>query len=270
MRHAKLVLKSWLPPVLWNAGKSMKRRVLRSDGFEYAPDGWSTSLGNHIEDYWTPVANEERQAFEQLIPCAESRSANRTAQVTQIEHLAYAYVLGLAGRGKTAIRVLDYGGNLGQYLFIGRALMPDLGVDFHCKELPSVADIGLSLNPSVTWHVNDACLEESYDLVMFSSSLQYVRDWKCTLRQAANAAGAFLFLSDVPIVRSVNTFMATQRSHNLTNLQHILNCDEIVLCVGGSGLRMVGQFEMREHPEIAKAPERPQRQGFLFERPGRT
>jgi putative methyltransferase (TIGR04325 family) len=270
MSHAKLVLKSWLPPVVWNVGKSMKRRVLRSDHFEYAPHGWSTPLGNRNEDYWLPVANEERQAYEQLVRCAESRSANSTPEVTVIEHLAYGYVLGLAGRGKRAIRVLDYGGNLGQHLFIGRAMMPDLAVDFHCKELPSVAQIGLSLNPSVTWHVKDACLAESYDLVMFSSSLQYVRDWKATLHQAANAAGAFLFLCDVPIVRSVNTFMATQRSHGLTNVQYILNCDEIVSCLGGSGLRVVGQFEMREHPEIMKAPEQPQRRSFLFERLGRT
>lgn len=268
MSHAKLVLKSCLPPVVWNVGRSIKRRVLGSvDYFEYAPHGWSTSLGNHNEDYWVPVANDERLAYEQLVRCSQSRSANGTPELTGIEHLAYGYVLGLARRRKAAIRVLDYGGNLGQHLFIGRAMMRDLAVDFHCKELPSVAQIGLSVNPSVTWHVNDACLTESYDLVMFSSSLQYVRDWKSILRQAANAAGAFLFLCDVPVVRSVNTFMATQRSHDLTNIQYILNFDEIVSSVDGSGLRMVAQFEMREHPEIVKAPEQPQRRGFLFERP---
>lgn len=267
MVNAKRILQSCMPPILWNAGKSVKRRLLRSvDHLEYAPDGWATPLGNRNEDYWLPFMEEGRHAYEQLVQVAESKSANRIPDDTDINHLAYGYVLGLVGRGKTVARVLDYGGNLGQYYWIGRAMMPNLSFDFHCKELPPAAAIGQRLNPSVVWHVDDTCFKESYDLIVFSSSLQYVRDWKSTLQQAANSAAAYLFLSGVPSVRSAPTFMATQRSRRLTNLQYIVNCDELISYVEPSGLRLAAQFKMLDHTVIARAPEQPHYRGFLFER----
>src|SRR5205085_4493673 len=114
------------------------------------------------------------------------------------QQLAYAYVLSLAGHRNDRLRVLDYGGHLGSHFWIAQALLRGTTFDFHCKELPAIADAGRLLNPSVTWHTDDTCFGEMYEVVMFSSSVQYLPDWRATLRSAATATAGHLLLSYVP------------------------------------------------------------------------
>jgi hypothetical protein len=77
------------------------------------------------------------------------------------QYILFGYVLALAARHKTKVSVLDYGGNLGDYYRLGRALVPDVKLDYHCKELPQVAEAGRRLTPEVTWHTDDAALAGS-------------------------------------------------------------------------------------------------------------
>ena len=48
----------------------------------------------------------------------------------------FGYVLALAARTNRGLTVLDYGGNLGDYYWLAEALVPDVELDYHCKELP--------------------------------------------------------------------------------------------------------------------------------------
>ena len=101
---------------------------------------------------------------------------------------------------------------------------------------------------------------------MFQSSLQYVREWQDLLRRAAQAARRYLWLSDVPTVRQVSTYVVTERSAGATNLHYQLNRSEIIDTVERVGLRLVREFEMGPHPPVANAPEQPTCVGWLFER----
>ena len=69
------------------------------------------------------------------------------------------YLLALTAHQKDAISVLDWGGALGHYYQIGRAVLPDVKIDFHCKEMPKLAAVGQRLNPEVHWYVDDSCLD---------------------------------------------------------------------------------------------------------------
>ncbi len=183
-----------------------------------------------------------------------------------VKHVIFGYVLALAAAQQQKLTVLDYGGNLGDYFWLAKALVPDVDLDYHCKELPRVAEAGRQITPAVTWHTDDACLARPHDLVMFSSSLQYLPGWQHTLRRAAQSARGYLFLSDVPAVRDVPSYVVTQRSGGMTNLQYHLNRSEIIDTVERAGLRLIREFAMGPHPPVANAPEQPTCRGWLFQR----
>jgi putative methyltransferase (TIGR04325 family) len=266
--RSKLILQSILPPLLWNVGKDVKRRLLRSvDHFAYAPEGWSTRLPASAtsEDYWNSFIARERSACAALMARVQARDPMVTPD-GDVKEVLFGYVLALAARDKQQLTVLDYGGNLGDYYWLGTALVPDVDLEYHCKELPQVAEAGRRLTPAVTWHTDDGCLAQRHDLVMFSSSLQYLPGWQDILRRAAQSARGYLFLSDVPTVRDVPSYVVTQRSGGMTNLQYQLNRSEIVDTVEGAGLRLIREFAMGAHPPVANAPEQPTCRGWLFQR----
>ena len=87
--------------------------------------------------------------------------------------------------------------------------------------------------------------------------------WTCG---AARAARRYLLLSDVPTVRNVPAFVATERRGGVTNLYWHLNGSEVVDTVEAAGLRLVREFAMGPYPPVANAPEQPTSVGWLFSR----
>ena len=264
--RAKRVMKSIVPPFLWEVGKDLKRRALTSvDHFELAPEGWSTRLpdGATSEDFWNAFIARERSICEALK--ARVQAGDPAVLTGDIKEVVFGYVLALAARNRQKVSVLDYGGNLGDYYWLARALVSALDLDYHCKELPRVAETGRHVTPAVTWHIDDECLERPYDVVMFSSSLHCLQDWKVILRRAAQSSRSYLLLSDVPAVRHAPTFVVTQRSGSLTHLQQQMNRLEILDTVEAAGLRLLREFDMGPHPQVAGAPEQSRCAGWLFQ-----
>jgi putative methyltransferase (TIGR04325 family) len=267
----KRILQSILPPLLWNAGKACKRRLLSSvDRRAYAPDGWDTRLPGGVDRhaYWTVLLDRERTVYERLVARIRGGSPLIEAEGEDVKYSVFGYVLALASRNKPRVSVLDYGGNLGEYYWLGTALVPGVDLEYHCKELPDVAASGRIANPSVTWHSDDGCLERHYDLVMFTSSIQYLPDWQDILRRAAIASRSHLLLSDVATVRGVPAYVGTSRSSGITTLEILLNRDEIVRTVEAAGLRLIREIPVGAYPPVAHAPEQPSCVSFLFQRDG--
>ena len=264
------ILKSIVPPLLWDIGKDVKRRLLSSvDHYAYAPNGWATQLpaGAGSQEYWSTFIARERVACQALIARVRAGEPAWTPDGgDDLKHVTFGYVLALAAREKPKVTVLDYGGNLGDYYWVGRALVPGVELEYHCKELPPIAAAGSQITPEVVWHTDDACLAEPHDLVMFSSSLQYLPEWQDILRRAARGTPGYLFLSDVPTVRHVPAYVATERSGGATNLHHQLNRSEVIDTVERAGLRLIREFAMGPHPPVANAPEQPTCAGWLFQR----
>lgn len=101
---------------------------------------------------------------------------------------------------------------------------------------------------------------------MFSSSLQYLPEWQSVLARAARSAGDYLFLSDVPTVATVPSFVVAQYLDGHVNLQHQLNRSEVLATVERAGFRVVQEFDMGAHPPVAGAPEQATCVGWLFAR----
>lgn len=268
MSSARL-FKSFVPPLLWNIGSRFKRRMLRSTTLlQYAPQGWSTPLpGNAANgDFWAASVAQEQAACEALIARIRAGEPLLSDGDEASKYAAFGYVLALAARERQPLKVLDYGGNMGEYAWLGGALLPGVELDYHCKELPPIAAAGRQLTPHVTWHTDDACFENEYDLVMFSSVIQCLPDWKDVLQRAAQATRGYLLLSDVATVTGVPAYVATHRSGGRTHLQLQMNREETIRTVEGAGLQLVREFLMGAHSPIANAPEQPTCAGWLFER----
>lgn len=263
------MIKPMVPPLIWGIGRDVKRRLVRSvDHYAYAPRGWNTPLpaSRGDEASWRAFLARERAGYQELMACLSGDRPVLPVADETMKYVVFGYALALASRDRDTVAVIDYGGNLGEYLWIAKTLVPGIEVEFHCKELPAVAAVGRQLNPDVTWHTDEACLAGSYDLVMFSASLQFLPDWKAVLERAAHATRDALLVSDLPSVRHVPTFVMTERTRGLTNLQCVLNQCELVDAVQRVGLRLVSEFAMGPHAPVANAPEQPVSAGWLFRR----
>jgi putative methyltransferase (TIGR04325 family) len=278
----KQIVKSVSPPVVWNLLRYARRRLDKSiDCLTYAPDGWATERPEEsgIEDAWGRILTRTQEAegrgrrirwFQKNQPLLIAPEGKGPDQIGVgldcIGYMTYAYVLALVARQKQAVKILDYGGALGEHYWLSRGMLPEVALEYHVNELPAVAEAGRELSPQIIWHTDDSCLDQRYDLVMFSSSLQYIKGWQDLLRRAAQAVGAYLFLTEISTVEHVSSYVAVQRTRGVALLHQQLNRADVLGTVHGTGLRLIREFLMGEHPPIANAPEQPSYRGWLFQR----
>ena len=284
----KRMLRLLLPPILIEGTRSVwytfRQPLLehvpnRQPLLEYAPDGWQTFEINSQITGWSveSVVDAERTKWEAFCRNLQGSGAlGFSHEYTDLSvvrnvsfhniHLTYAYVLALGAHQKSMLSVLDWGGGLGHYYLIGQALLPDVTLDFHCKEVPLIAEAGKQLNPNVHWYVDESCLERAYDLVMINGSLQYIEDWADTLRRIAPAVKSYLFLTRLPVVDHGPGFVAIQRVYGAEMLHQQLNQAAVLQVVEETGLHLMREFVVGDRLYIKNAPEPFELRGWLFKR----
>jgi putative methyltransferase (TIGR04325 family) len=129
------------------------------------------------------------------------------------------------------------------------------------------------LLPHDTFHDSDSsALARAYDLVLASSSLQYLKDWRLTLGKLAEATARHLYVTRQPFVTRSRSFVVMQRPHRYGYRTEypgwFLNRDEFLEAADGTGLRLRREFLIWERPYVPGAPEQGQYRGFLFEPAG--
>lgn len=250
-----------------------------SFSLEYLPAGWSALQERKDEiKGWNvdSVVNIETAKWKAFCencqgtgPLGFSHEHTDITQVRDVSfhniHMTYAYVIALAARQKTHLSILDWGGALGHYYQLAQALMPDVTIDYHCKEVPAMAEAGKRLNPEVHWYADKSCLHRTYDLVMNNSSLQYIRDWRGTLAELARSANEYLFLARMPILDKGPSLVAIQRVYETEMILHLFSREDVFAVVEAEGFRVVRDF-VGERFSIHNAPEQCEVRGWLFKR----
>lgn len=183
--------------------------------------------------------------------------------------LTFAYVLARAAHGRDRVSVLDWGGGLGHYAVLARAVLPEVAFEWHCREVPTVARAGSEVNPEVIFHEDDTCLDRRYDLVVASSSVQYEPDWGSLLRRLGAATSGFLLVTRVPIADEAPSFVVLQRAHAYgyatEYLGWVLSRDELLAEASAAGLRLDRELLLDAWLSADGAPEDPiGHRGFLF------
>jgi putative methyltransferase (TIGR04325 family) len=182
--------------------------------------------------------------------------------------MTFGYVLSVASRDLSGLKMLDWGGGIGHYYQLARQLHPWLEIDYHCKDVPLLAEHGRKTFPQQHFYADESCLENAYDLVMASGSLQFSEDWKGVLGRLAAAARGHLYLTLLPIVEHVPSFVFVQRpyayGYDTEYLGWCLNRDELLAAARDHSLYLVRELVMGHQPLIVGAKEQNLYRGFLF------
>lgn len=276
----KAFLRSISPPVLLDAARAVREAAVGAE-WEWVPGGWEQGPAGRGWDHES-VVTTQRERWPAFIaaarspgPLARSPEADAGAADDIATHntlMVFAYVLARAARGRDRLTWLDWGGGLGQYAILGHALLPEVTLEYHCRDTAQLAAAGRALLPEARFYDDDAaCFARDYDLVMASASLHYREDWPLLLAKLAGAARGFLFVTRLPIVERADSYVAIQRAHRhgyrTSYLGWVLNHREFLDRATALGLALEREFLIDERPRIRRAPEPCRYRGFLF-RPG--
>jgi putative methyltransferase (TIGR04325 family) len=250
--------------------------------WEYRPNGWpegDPSIRGWNAESVVRTQLDRWPAFAASIAGAgplglahEAASPGQADYGTHNTVVTFAYVLARAACGRSRISMLDWGGGIGHYYAYSRALLPEVALDYHCRDLPLLADGGRSIIPEAVFHSTDeTALSRSYDLVMASSSLHYARDWRGTLAKLASVAGSYVYVTRQPFVTVGPSFVVVQRPTRHGYLTEypgwFLNRDDFLAEARGLGLGLIREFLIAERPMVPKAPAQADYRGFLFAAP---
>jgi putative methyltransferase (TIGR04325 family) len=205
------------------------------------------------------------------VPTSIAARSTGPSVLEQNSILIYAYALALAARQTNRVSILDWGGGLGFFHPLSRALLPaEVEIEYHCQEVSLLCDYGRTAVPGARFYDDDSCFGRRYDLVLASSSLQYSEDWSEVLGQLAAATAGYLLITRVPVVRAARSFVVLQRAysygHDTEYLGWVLNQGELVDVAAGSDVELVREFLIGYRGRVYGAPEEVQSRGFLFRR----
>jgi len=258
-----------------------RRQVLPE--WEYIPGGWQERVKGKPVRGWDRegVADTLSKTWPSFIksltaprPFSLSNESAIQAEPDWNFHnnvMNFAYVLALASKGKSKISVLDWGGGIGHYYKIARSLYPSLEIDYTCKDMPKLCEVGKKLIPEASFVTDEKdCLSQKYDLVMASTSLHYSKDWRRVLGRLIQCANQHIFVTRLPIAETKPSYVVIQRpyqyGYNTEYLGWCINKKEFLNESKKSGAILKRIFLCAESIVIPNAPEPAHYRGFLFEK----
>jgi putative methyltransferase (TIGR04325 family) len=147
-------------------------------------------------------------------------------------------------------------------------LLPQVAIEYHCREAPKIAAYGAQLFPNQHFFADDSYLANTYDFVLASAAIHYVEDWTGIFKKLAGVTKGYLYVTRLPMVLEAAPFVFVQRpyayGYNTEYVAWCLNRTEFLHEADKLGLTLVREFVIGERPPIANAPERCQYRGFLF------
>jgi len=269
------LIKLFLPPILVRFVRLLKISKSKHS-LIYSPDGWDTELSSSNKKGWDSVNAVEIErkrmdrycnALKNTGPLGFMHEHDNPTEIRDGYHhrnITSAYVLTLASIKKEKISILDYGGSLGHNYNFAKAVLPNhIDIEFHCKEVASLVNVGKELNPYIKWYSDDSCLNRKYDLIIVNGVLQYLNEWKHLLIKIINCVDGYLFLSHLPLVNYKRGYVALQRRYGQEMLHYQFNRNEVLSQVN---LCLVREFLTGIRPYIKNAPEQCELRSFLYKK----
>jgi putative methyltransferase (TIGR04325 family) len=276
----KSIISQCLPPILLEFlqhCKSFNKNV----EWGYIPEGWDYPARGWNEN---SVATTNGRRYHQIKNRIETtrifgyshESPSSSPQFDLAYHnliMVFGYVLARISWKKDHLSMLDWGGGLGQYSLIAKRLMPDLKIDYTCKETSEMCSITKKLHTAGFFSDSaDIIFSKKYDFILTSSSLHYEENWKnliCRFAQCINGHG-YLLVTYQPFVENSSSFVFIQRpyqyGYQTEYLGWCLNKTEFLNETSKAGLICIQEFIIGYSPSIKGAPEQNQYMGFLFQK----
>ncbi len=282
MSRYREIAKSLLPPIAVAAARHLRgggNQTPATPEWEYVADHWPDNDPRGVGWLHDSIAATQRAKwadFERSVggpgPLGVAHEASYSSSQDYSAHntmMSFAYVLARAAHNRDKLSILDWGGGLGHYAMIARAILPEVALDYVVHDLPSLCSAGRELCPDVTFSSEEtATFARRYDLVFASSSLQYVPHWRRQMTMLAAASERWLYLTRLPTVSSVPSFVVVQRpgryGYDTEYIGWVFNRDELYMHARSRNLILDREFLVAERPGIAGAPEQCECRGLLF------
>lgn len=241
--------------------------------WEYLPDGWPMisegvpgwNLQSVVDAFETRLRIMQRRQ-EATVPLGSDLNMHNSL-------VSFGYVLARAGMPGGKLSILDWGGGLGMHRVAAKLLLPELEIAFHCQEVPVVGSRGRELMPDVHFLADgEVPLSQAYKLVMANNALHYARDWQTVLSGLADSSSEWLYISRLPTVMSVPSYVTLQRffhtDYQTASPCWAINRLEFLNLLSGRGFVVEREFYSPDRPLIPGAPEHVEYSGFLLRRGG--
>ncbi len=277
LNTAKSIARRLAPPPALRAWRWLRRRA--NGEWVYEPAGWATDDAALKGWDVAAVVRTEVEGWPAFLAEVESarpigashedpdRDPDNALHRRTVECFARGFQR--AASGAAPVRFLDWGGGLGYYYKLGRALFPDVSIEYTCKDLPLMVRAARDLQPGLRF-VDDErlALDRPYDFVMASSSLQYARDWERVLAALAGATRGVLLIARLPVVERVPSFVVRQRAYSYgydtEYLGWCFNRERFLDAARSCGLALLDERALDERPPVVDAPEQFDVRGYLF------
>jgi putative methyltransferase (TIGR04325 family) len=277
----KKILKKCLPPLVTDAYRFIKKKLKTAPAeWEYVSNVWPAAGIHASVKGWNvqEVLDTYKRKFDlfeerlkEVSPLGfspEFVSKGSNNLVLHNTNMCFAYVLALSARGNSSLKVLDWGGGIGQYYALSRALLPQIDIEYHCKEVPFLAEYGRQLFKNAHFFADETCFENSYDLIFASGSLHYSEDWPSLLVKFAKASSKYVYITRLPVLPTHPSFTVVQRAYahgyNTEYIGWFINRAEWLKSAEAAGLKLVREFYIGENPVVHRAPEQCEYRGYLF------
>jgi putative methyltransferase (TIGR04325 family) len=276
--NAKKFIKLLTPPVLIEL-----MRWFRSGGsveWAYIPEGWTYAETHPEVKGWNvpEVLEVYQRKWPRFVtmargtgPLGLSHESDLTSNANIYSHntiMTFAYALALAAHRLDTLSMLDWGGGIGHYYLLAQSLLPNVQIDYYCKDVPILAEYGAQLFPEQHFYTDESCLKRTYHFVVASVSMHYTEDWQGLLASLAQATQRYLYVAHLPIALQASSFVFVQRpyayGYNTEYLAWCLNREEFLECAETAKLELIREFIYGYEPPIYGAPEQNEYRGFLF------
>lgn len=275
-RKYKKLIVNWVPPGIINVAWLLLALVRRPP-YEYIPDGWKPekeSIGWNKESVaenrrlqWASIKN----AYGGTTPFGFEFEPMNSQNIKDLRKhnllVSFAYVLALSARCRERVSILDWGGDIGSYRLISEAVIKDVSIDYNCAEVPVICQVGQELQPDVNFYSSKSeWSKKCYDLVLASSAIHYVQDWKQLIIDLMSVCSGYLYITRLPVVQRSPSFVMIQRAYATEYFGWVINREELINYVHENGFDLIREFVNHEGPIISKAPEQNIYMGFLFKK----
>lgn len=273
------IVKNFIPPIFIHIAMHIKYIFCKPE-WEYIPKGWAYAKKHHEVKGWNvsdilevykrkwPKFVEMVQGLGPLGIAHESSLATDADVGSHNAIMSFGYSIALAACGMSSFSMLDWGGGIGHYYLMAEAILPGVKIDYHCKDVPLLAEYGAKLFPQEHFYKDESCFERTYNFVMAGASFHYSEDWQAVLDNLAKVTKQYLYVAQLPVVRNAASFVFVQRpyryGYNTEYLAWCLNCEDFLRHAKALNLKLVREFVYGLKPLIYKAPEQNEYRGYLF------
>ena len=211
IRIIKEIIRDIVPPFLWRVLRKLRLRSTLHE-WEYIPEGWGYAKAHSEVKGWNvqDVLEIYKQKWPRFVAMTQRTGSLEVAYESSLTSnadisshntiMTYAYVIALAAYRLDSLSMLDWGGGIGHYYMLAQALLPGVQIDYHCKEVPILAEYGAKLLPDQHFYADESCLERSYDFVMASTSFHYTENWQGLLASLSRSAQGYLYITGLPTI----------------------------------------------------------------------